>query len=71
MNDYVEAQLERMMSGIGLVVEGYSKGNCTFDQLNDVAKQQIEIFEQHVATIEKRNKILQNSTPRGYTRAYV
>jgi hypothetical protein len=71
MNDFVEAQLDKMTSGIGLVADALNKGNCISDQLNDVAKQQVVISERQVAAIEKRNEILQNSRPRVYSAAEV
>jgi hypothetical protein len=71
MNDFVEAQLDKMTSGIGLVADALNKGNCISDQLNDVAKQQIVISERQVAAIEKRNEILENSRPRVYSAAEV
>jgi len=71
VNDFVETQLDRITSGTGLMVDALNKGNFIFDQVHDVAKQQIEIFAQQVIAIEKRNKILQNCKPRVYTRAYV
>lgn len=63
INDYVEARLEKMTSGIGLEVETLNKGNCIYDQLNDAAKQHIEIPWQQVAAIEKCSGILHNSRP--------
>jgi hypothetical protein len=71
MNDFVEAQLDRMTSGIGLMADALNKGNSISDQLHDVAKQQIEISARQVAAIEKRNEILQNCRPRVYTGADV
>ncbi|XP_058746582.1 uncharacterized protein At2g29880-like [Vicia villosa] len=71
MNDFMEAQLDRMTNSIGLVADAMNNGNNISDQLHDVAKQQIEISERQVASIEKRNEILQNSRPRVYTGADV
>jgi len=53
MNDFVEAKLDRMTSGIRLMVDALNKGNSIFDQLHDVAKQQIEISARQVAAPER------------------
>ncbi|KEH44267.1 hypothetical protein MtrunA17_Chr1g0210271 [Medicago truncatula] len=60
-----------MTSGIGLMADALNKGNSIYDQLHDVAKQQIEIYAQQVAAIEKCNEILKNCRPRVYTGADV
>lgn len=71
MNDLVEAQLERMTSGIGLMADAMNKSIGISDQLQDLSRQQIAIAQRQVAAIEKRNEILQHSRPRVYTGAEV
>ncbi|OIW16792.1 hypothetical protein TanjilG_01357 [Lupinus angustifolius] len=66
MIELVEGQLEKMSSGLGLVVDALNKGNCISDKLHDVADRQVTIADRHaviaerqVTTIEKRNEIFQ------------
>ncbi|KAF1899382.1 hypothetical protein Lal_00019510 [Lupinus albus] len=67
MIELVEGQLEKMSSGLGLVVNALNKGNCISDKLHDVADRQVAIADRHVViaerqvkAIEKRNEIFQN-----------
>lgn len=78
MIDLVEAQLEKMSSGFGLVADALSVGNCISGKIHDLAERHVVIAERQVAVVVIRNEIyqdqltiIQRSRSRVYTEAEV
>ncbi|KAJ1375886.1 Myb/SANT-like domain [Sesbania bispinosa] len=67
MVDLVEAQMERLSSGLRLVADAPNTGNAISKKLHDVAERQLSIAERQATAIEKRNNIIQRTTPRIYS----
>ncbi|KAJ1442752.1 Myb/SANT-like domain [Sesbania bispinosa] len=71
MVDLLEAQMERLSSGLGLVADALNTGNAISEKLHDVAERQVSVVERQAAAVEKRNDIIERTRPRIYSESDV
>ncbi|KAJ1384797.1 hypothetical protein SESBI_42235 [Sesbania bispinosa] len=64
MVDLLEAQMERLSSGLGLVAEALNTGNAISEKLHDVAECQVSLLNAKLRLLKKRNDIIERTRPR-------